>query len=124
MFCHFIKPLQLIKISKQQLPLYVNRIILFNFSQMDVLFRDVSIMLLALALAGAVLASGASPAAAQNIGHFGKNRLRFATVEPSSLPDAIGTGIVDYKGGKEPTSQWRASFRFTGLEPGARYTGR
>ena len=38
------------------------------------------------------------------------------------LPDATGTGIVDYKGGKEPSSQWRASFRFTGLEPGASYT--
>jgi hypothetical protein len=75
-----------------------------------------------LALAVAVLASGASPAVAQNIGHFGKNRLRFATVGPSSLPDATGSGIIDYNGGREPTSQWRASFRFTGLEPGARYT--
>jgi hypothetical protein len=75
-----------------------------------------------LALAVAVLAFDAFPAAAQNIGYFGKNRLRFATIEPSSLPNATGSGIVDYKGGKEPTSQWRASFRFTGLEPGARYT--
>ena len=72
----------------------------------------------------AVLAFGASPAVAQdqNIAHFGKNRLKFATVAPSLLPDATGTGIVDYKGGKEPSSQWRASFRFAGLEPGAGYT--
>jgi hypothetical protein len=70
-----------------------------------------------------VLASGVSPAAAQdqNIGHFGKNRLKFATVEPFLLPDASGTGIVEYKGGKGAASQWRASFRFTGLEPGANY---
>jgi hypothetical protein len=72
----------------------------------------------------ALLAFNASPAAAQDphIGHFGKNRLRFSAVEPFLLPDATGTGIVDYKGGREPSSQWRASFRFTGLEPGASYT--
>src|SRR5215208_6278107 len=72
----------------------------------------------------AFLAFSVSLAAAQdqNIGHFGKNRLKFATVEPFSLPDATGTGIVDYKGGREPESQWRASFRFAGLEPGASYT--
>ncbi len=72
----------------------------------------------------ALITVGVSPAAAQNqnIGHFGKNRLKFAPVEPFLLPDATGTGIVDYKGGKEPSSQWRASFRFTGLEPGASYT--
>jgi hypothetical protein len=67
------------------------------------------------------LAFSVFPVAAQNIGHFGKNRLKFATVERLLLPDARGTGIVDYKGGKEPASQWRASFRFTGLEPGASY---
>ena len=71
-----------------------------------------------------LLALCASPAAAQNqnIGHFGKNRLKFATVAPLVLPDATGTGIVDYKGGKEPSSQWRASFQFSDLEPGASYT--
>lgn len=73
-------------------------------------------------LAVTVLAFGASPAASQNIGHFGKNRLTFSSVEPFLLPDATGSGIVDYKGGKEPSSQWRASFRFTGLEPGSSYT--
>jgi hypothetical protein len=72
----------------------------------------------------ALLAFSTSPATAQelNIGHFGKNRLRFATVEPILLPDATGTGIIDYKGGREPSSHWRASFRFAGLEPGASYT--
>ena len=68
-----------------------------------------------------MLALGAFPAAAQSIGHFGKNRLEFAPVAPFSLPDATGTGIVDYEGGKEPSSQWRASFRFTGLEARASY---
>jgi hypothetical protein len=75
-----------------------------------------------LALAVAVLAFGGSSTTAQNIGHFGKNRLTFSSVEPFLLPDATGSGIVDYKGGNEPSSQWRASFRFTGLGPGAGYT--
>jgi len=72
----------------------------------------------------ALLAFSVSPAAAQNqnIGHLGKNRLKFATIEPFLLPDATGTGMVEYKGGREPESQWRASFRFTGLEPAASYT--
>lgn len=70
-----------------------------------------------------VLAIGAPPAAAadHDIGHFGKNRLKFASVAPFLRPDATGTGIIEYKGGKEPSSQWRATFRFTGLEPGAEY---
>ena len=70
----------------------------------------------------AVLVFSAFPAAAQNIRYFGKNRLEFALVDPIVLPDATGTGIVDYKGGDEPSSQWRASFRFTGLAAGASYT--
>ncbi len=72
----------------------------------------------------AMLVVGISPATAQDqdIGHFGKNRLRFSVVEPFVLPDASGTGIVDFKGGQEPSSQWRASFRFTGLQAGADYT--
>ena len=71
---------------------------------------------------GAVLAVGAFPAAAQNIGHFGKNRLEFAPVDPEALPEATGTGLVDFQGGTEPDSQWRASFRFSGLAARARYT--
>jgi hypothetical protein len=72
----------------------------------------------------AMLLVGISPATAQaqDIGHFGKNRLRFSAVAPTLLPDATGTGIVDFKGGREPSSQWRASFRFTRLEAGASYT--
>ena len=70
----------------------------------------------------ALLAFSAIPAAAQNIRYFGKNRVAFALVDRSVLPDATGTGIVDYKGGDEPSSQWRASFRFTGLDAGASYT--
>ena len=70
----------------------------------------------------AMLAFGAFPATAQNIGHFGKNRLEFEPVELSAFPDATGTGIVDYEGGKEPDSQWRASFRFSGLAARASYT--
>jgi hypothetical protein len=84
--------------------------------------RGTVLWIVLLALAVSVLAFGASPAAAQNIGYFGKNRLEFSSVARSLLPDATGSGIVDYKGGKEPTSQWRASFRFTGLEPGTSYT--
>lgn len=70
----------------------------------------------------AVIAFSPVPAFAQDLGHFGKNRLEFAPVESSPLPDAAGTGIVDYKGGEEPDSQWRATFKFTGLEPNASYT--
>jgi len=84
--------------------------------------RRAALWIVLLPLAIAVLAFGASLAAAENIGYFGKNRLEFSSVAPFLLPDATGSGIVDYKGGEEPTSQWRASFRFTGLEPGAGYT--
>ena len=70
----------------------------------------------------ALLAFSAFPAAAQDIGYFGKNRLEFEPVDSFSFPDVTGTGIVDYQGGKEPSSQWRASLRFTGLEAGASYT--
>jgi hypothetical protein len=85
--------------------------------------RRVRAVVLWIALIGMLL-FGISPAAAQDqdIGHFGRNRLRFSAVEPFLLPDATGTGIVDYKGGREPSSQWRASFRFTGLKAGASYT--
>lgn len=84
--------------------------------------RGMVLGIVLLAVAVIVLAFGASPAAAQNIGYFGKNRLEFSSVAPFLLPDATGSGIVDYKGGKEPVSRWRASFRFTGLELGASYT--
>jgi hypothetical protein len=86
-----------------------------------VLFRNIQALTLCIMLA-AVLAFSALPVVAQGIGHFGKNRLEFAPVAPFSLPDATGTGIVDYESGKEPDSQWRASFRFAGLEARASYT--
>jgi hypothetical protein len=69
-----------------------------------------------------ILALSPAPVAAQDVGYFGKNRLEFAPVDAASLPDATGSGIVDYKGGNEPSSQWRATFRFSGLQAGASYT--
>src|SRR4051794_7442741 len=63
--------------------------------------RGTALWIVLLPLAVAVLAFGASPAAAQNIGYFGKNRLNFSSVAPFLLPDATGSGIVDYKGGQE-----------------------
>jgi hypothetical protein len=69
--------------------------------------------------------SPAVPAAAQDqngdIGYFGTNTLVFEPVGAVS-PDASGKGIIDYQGGDEPQSQWRATFRFNGLEPDAAYT--
>jgi hypothetical protein len=61
------------------------------------------------------------PVAAQDIGYLGTNRLQFEQVG-HRFADATGKGIIDYRGGDEPSSQWRASFRFSGLEPGASYT--
>ena len=84
-------------------------------------FRPVHASLLCIMLT-ALLAFSVSPVEEENIGYFGKNRLKFATVERFLLSDATGTGIIDYKGGNEPSSQWRASFRFSGLESEARYT--
>jgi hypothetical protein len=68
-----------------------------------------------------VLSLGTEPARAQRIGYFGKNRIEFALVDPVSLPAANGTGIIEYKGSKEPGSRWRASLKFSGLEVGAPY---
>ena len=86
-----------------------------------VLFRLVKTITLWSVFA-ALLTTTLVPAAAQNIGHLGKNWLEFAPVDPDSSLNAKGRGIVDYKGGTEPSSQWRASFRFTGLEARASYT--
>jgi hypothetical protein len=75
-------------------------------------------------LCAMVLMLGLSPGAAraQDIGYFGKNRLEFAAVSSGANSAAGGTGIVDYKGGKEPDSRWRATFRFSGLTPRTEYT--
>src|SRR5262249_34346883 len=71
-----------------------------------------------------LLAGHAVPAAAQDaeIGYFGTNNLVFAPIGASSLPDASGKGIIDYQGGNEPQSQWRATFRFSGLAADTTYT--
>jgi hypothetical protein len=70
----------------------------------------------------AILAFTAIPASAQNIRHFGKNRLQFERVDPALLPGASGSGLIEYKGSKEPSSRWRASLEFAGLTPGETYT--
>jgi hypothetical protein len=70
----------------------------------------------------ALIGFSALPAAAQDIGYFGENRLVFERVGSASPPDASGKGIVDYRGGEEPDSQWKASFRFSNLEPQTDYT--
>lgn len=69
-----------------------------------------------------VLSPAAVMAQEQDIGYFGKNRLEFAPLEDARASTAAGSGIVDYKGGKEPDSRWRATFRFSGLTPGSEYT--
>lgn len=70
----------------------------------------------------ALLAFSALPTAAQDIAHFGTNRLVFEPVGDLASPDATGKGVVDYRGGNEQSSRWRASFRFSGLEANASYT--
>jgi hypothetical protein len=61
-------------------------------------------------------------AAAEEIGHYGTNRLVFAPVGQDSASAAKGQGIVEYRGGAEPDSRWRGSFRFKGLKPNRTYT--
>jgi len=70
----------------------------------------------------ALLGLGAAPTTAQDIGHLGTNRLDFETVKAESSQEAMGKGIVEYRGGDEPSSQWRASFRFGDLDPKTAYT--
>lgn len=82
---------------------------------------------LAVAALGLALAAllGMGPllsAVAQEIGHYGTNRLVFAPVGQNSAPAPKGQGIVEYRGGDEPDSRWRGSFRFKGLEPNRTYT--
>ena len=70
----------------------------------------------------ALLAFSALPTAAQDVAHLGTNQLIFEPVGNSAFPDATGKGIVDYRGGDQESSRWRASFRFSGLEANATYT--
>lgn len=81
--------------------------------------RWVSTVALAMALVG-MLVSIAPPVTAQEIDYFGTNRLEFAPVGTTSK-DATGKGVIDYRGGAEPDSRWRGSFRFSGLAPGTTY---
>jgi hypothetical protein len=70
-----------------------------------------------------LLVAHAAPAAAQDtgIGYFGTNTLVFAPVGILSPPEATGKGIIDYQGGDEPKSQWRATFRFSNLSANTDY---
>lgn len=68
------------------------------------------------------LALGALPAIAQQIGHYGMNRVTFERAGNAVLAGAQGKGVVDFRGGEEPKSRWRASFRFSGLKSERSYT--
>ncbi len=57
--------------------------------------------------------------------HESNNKLVFDPVAGSSLPDASGSGAINYvKGvsGEEPDTVWTSAFRFAGLTPDATYT--
>lgn len=73
-----------------------------------------------IALAALIAAAGAPAGLAQEIDYFGTNRLEFEPVGSMSK-DASGKGVIDYRGGDEPDSRWRGSFRFSGLEPNTTY---
>lgn len=62
------------------------------------------------------LALGVLPALAQQIGHYGSNRVTFERAGNAAPENAQGKGVVDFRGGEEPESRWRASFRFSGLK--------
>jgi hypothetical protein len=81
-----------------------------------------SVAALGLALVALLGVGPLLSAAAEEIGHYGTNRLVFAPVGQDSAADAKGQGIVEYRGGAEPDSRWRGSFRFKGLEPNRTYT--
>lgn len=70
---------------------------------------------------GAWLAPRWRPAAAQEIGFLGKNRLVFDPTGDAVDNDASGKGIIEYQGGEEPDSSWRATFRFKALRRNSNY---
>lgn len=70
----------------------------------------------------AALALGVLPVIAQQIGHYGTNRVTFERDGDVAPADVQGKGIVDFRGGEEPESRWRASFRFSGLRSERSYT--
>lgn len=53
--------------------------------------------------------------------HEGDTILSFEPVADSPSPGGFGDGKIEFRGGAEPVSRWTTTFRFTGLEPGARY---
>ena len=61
-------------------------------------------------------------AEAQEIGYLGMNRLVFAPAGRNVDDDGKGRGIIDFRGGEEPNSRWRATFRFRQLDPDETYT--
>lgn len=69
----------------------------------------------------ALLVGSVSPVSAQEIGHYGKNTLDLEAVG-DRWEGAIGKGIIEYRGGDEPSSRWRASFRFSELSEETDYT--
>jgi hypothetical protein len=81
-----------------------------------------SVAALGLALVALLGVGSLLSAAAEEIGHYGTNRLVFAPVGQDLATAAKGQGIVEYRGGAEPDSRWRGSFRFKGLEPNRTYT--
>lgn len=83
--------------------------------------RFFAMTVLGLALAASV-GVGALPVLGQEIGHYGTNRVIFERAGNLAPDDAAGKGVVDFRGGEEPDSRWRASFRFSGLEANESYT--
>src|SRR3954471_15857996 len=81
-----------------------------------------SVAALGLALVALLGVGTLLSAAAEEIGHHGTNQLVFAPVSQGSASAAKGQGIVEYRGGAEPDSRWRGSFRFKGLKPNRTYT--
>jgi hypothetical protein len=73
-----------------------------------------------IALIALVMAAGAPIVVAQEIDYLGTNRLEFVPVG-SMASDATGKGVIDYRGGDEPDSRWRGSFRFSGLAANTTY---
>lgn len=70
----------------------------------------------------ALLGVGWLLAGAEEIDYFGMNRLDFEPVESNAVQEEKGRGIIEFRGGEEPDSRWRATFRFNRLEPGETYT--
>ncbi|MDQ3043900.1 MAG: hypothetical protein M3R06_01935 [Chloroflexota bacterium] len=54
--------------------------------------------------------------------HESSNSLSFAPVEESAAPEGSGTGLVDYRGGREPKTRWTVQFSFDGLQANQPYS--